>query len=180
MSLLVTGFGPFADANDNASGRLAESCGQPHVVLDVSYQAVNEFFGELSMKPPDVLLLMGVDVRASKMKLETVAHNTIGPKPDVRGEVWGPGPIDLLASHQLAATLWTPELLLETDVREPGTDAGGYLCNFSFYRAAQTCPKSRVGFIHVPPFTTIPMDRQLDELASILNATAEAREFVWT
>jgi pyrrolidone-carboxylate peptidase len=170
MDILVTGFGPFADAQDNASGHLAEKSEYRFQVLEVAYRPVDDYFHELARNLPDVILLLGVDVRASKMRLETVAHNTIGPKTDVRGEAWGPGPIDPLAPGQLSATLWTPEALQETKNREPGYDAGGYLCNFSFFRAVQTCPEAKVGFIHVPPFTAISERVQLQEIQEILDA----------
>jgi pyroglutamyl-peptidase len=176
VQLLVTGFGPFAEAQDNPSGQLAQACGKPYGVLEVAYQAVDEFFDRLAQEPPEAILLIGVDVRARRMRLETVAHNRIGPKPDVRGEVWGPAPIDPLAPAQLAATLWTPEALRETEAKHPCSDAGGYLCNYSFFRAAHLCPSARVGFLHVPPFEALSKDRQLAEIEAILASCLDAAQ----
>jgi pyrrolidone-carboxylate peptidase len=170
MRLLVTGFGPFADAQDNASGHLARESGHPFEILEVAYQAVDECVESLIKDPPEAMLLMGVDVRASKLRLETVAHNTIGPKADVRGEVWGPGPIDPKAPPQISATLWSPWVLEESAIREPGYDAGGYLCNYSFFRAVQWLPATRVGFIHVPPFSAISKSEQLETIRELLKA----------
>jgi pyroglutamyl-peptidase len=168
MKLLVTGFGPFADAEDNASGHLARESGHPFQVLEVAYAAFDAFLERVAEAPPEAMLLMGVDVRASKMRLETVAHNRIGPKADVRGEVWGPGPIEPKTPPQISASLWTAEALRESEIREPGYDAGGYLCNYSFYRAAQQLPTTRVGFIHVPAFEAVSQARQLEEISRIL------------
>jgi pyrrolidone-carboxylate peptidase len=172
MKILVTGFGPFGPVKDNASAHLAEGSGHSFKVLEVSYRAVEDYFDELAKNPPDVVLLLGHDLNAHKMRLETVAHNRIGEKEDVRGEVWGPGPIDPLAPAQLSATLWIPEVLFESETREPGCDAGGYLCNFSFFKACQKLPRTRVGFIHVPPFERIDKEVQLREIGRVLRAVA--------
>lgn len=178
MKIFVTGFGPFADAEDNASGHLARECGYRFEILEVAYAAVEEWIERTAADPPDVLLALGVDVRAPKMRLETVAHNRIGPKADVRGEVWGPGPIDPLASPQLSASLWSPEALVETPTLEPGHDAGGYLCNFIFFRAVQRLPRAKVGFIHVPPFEAISKEDQIAEIRQILEASRPVAELV--
>jgi len=173
MSLLVTGFGPFGEVMDNASGRLAEECRMPFRVVEVAYRAWDELMDELAENPPTHFLLLGVDVNASQMKLETVAHNRIGPKEDRRGEVWGPGPIDPLAPAQLSATLWHAGALAASDHSEAAYDAGGYLCNYSFFRTAQRFPASRVGFIHVPPFEKVSKEIQLAVLRRIIGSCVE-------
>lgn len=170
MSLLVTGFGPFGEVTDNASARLAESSGHPFAVIEVAYAALDEFIDLLRKNPPDEMLLLGVDIKASKMRLETVAHNHIGSKTDMRGEIWGPGPIDPQAPPQISATLWTPEALEPNEFCEPGYDAGGYLCNYSFFRAAQFLTSTRVGFIHIPPFEGLKKETQLAELSRIVDS----------
>ena len=168
MSILVTGFGPFGEVTDNASAHLAQACGHPFKVIEVAYAALDVFMETLAKDPPDELLLLGVDINAKTMRLETVAHNYIGEKQDVRGEVWGPGLIDPKLPAQLSATLWTPESLESNNHCEPGYDAGGYLCNYSFFRAAQFLTNTRVGFIHIPPFEKLKKETQLAELLRIL------------
>jgi pyrrolidone-carboxylate peptidase len=170
MSLLVTGFGPFEEVVDNASGRIAERLGKPFRISEVAFSAWNELLEELAADPPECLLLLGVDPKGERLRLETVAHNKIGHRADVRGEIWGPGPLDPLGAPQLAATLWTPEALMESAIREVGADAGGYLCNFSFYRTLQAFPRSRVGFIHVPPLEEVSLEVQIEEVEHILRA----------
>ena len=170
MSVLVTGFGPFGEVTDNASAHLAEASSYPFKVIEVAYAALDAFMEKLAKNPPDELLLLGVDINAKKMRLETVAHNHIGPKKDVRGEVWGPGPIDPKLPAQLSATLWTPEALEPNNYCDPGYDAGGYLCNYSFFRGVQMLPNTRVGFIHVPPFNALSEKVQLLELSRILES----------
>ena len=170
MSLLVTGFGPFGEVTDNASAHLAESSGHPFAVIEVAYAALDEFIQKIAKNPPEEMLLLGVDINAKKMRLETVAHNHIGSKTDVRGEVWGPGPIDPQVPPQLSATLWNPEALEPNDYCEPGYDAGGYLCNYSFFRAAQFLTNTRVGFIHIPTFETLKQEIQLAELSRKLES----------
>ena len=168
MSVLVTGFGPFGEVTDNASAHLAEASGHPFKVIEVAYAALDAFMEKLAKNAPDELLLLGVDINAKKMRLETVAHNHIGAKQDVRGEVWGPGPIDPKLPAQLSATLWTPEALESNNYCEPGYEAGGYLCNYSFFGAAQFLSNTRVGFIHIPPFEKLKKETQLAELSRIL------------
>ena len=68
----------------------------------------------------------------------------------------------------LASTLWTPELLGESDFRRPSVDPGGYLCNYVLYRALQRFPDKRIGFLHVPKFDHVPFETQLAELQAII------------
>lgn len=170
MSILVTGFGPFGEVTDNASAHLAENSGHPFKIIEVAYTALDKFMEKLAKDPPDELLLLGVDINAKKMRLETVAHNRIGEKPDVRGEIWGPGSIDPKLPSQLSATLWTSEVLEPNAHCEPGCDAGGYLCNYSFFRSVQMLPNTKVGFIHIPPFQALGEKTQLAELSRILES----------
>ncbi len=44
---LVTGFGPFLSVVQNPSGLLAQGCGRPSEMLEVSYACVDEFLRRL-------------------------------------------------------------------------------------------------------------------------------------
>lgn len=168
MRLLITGFGPFGDVSENPSSVLAASNGMPFEILEVSFSAVDAFIDRISADTPDAILCLGVAAKAEKIRFETVAHNKIGPTPDVRGEVWGPGPIDPAAPPMQAGTLWNPILLQETSLSEPSADAGGYLCNYLYYQAITRFPNSKIGFLHVPSFEKIADEVQVQFLGMTL------------
>jgi hypothetical protein len=48
------------------------------------------------------------------------------------------------------------------------------LCNFIFYRALQAFPDRRVGFLHVPPRTVVPMSEQHPFLRALLEQLERA------
>jgi len=170
MRVFVTGFGPFGDIGDNPSAELARGCGRPHRILPVSYAAVEEALLDLRDEPFDALLMIGVAANAQRMRLETVAHNRIGRHPDVEGVVAGPGQIDPAGPFQLHGGLWGPSCELgETDPIDVTTDAGDYLCNYIYFRAIQTFPTRRVGFLHVPTFETLAQGTQSSVLARVLD-----------
>jgi pyroglutamyl-peptidase len=159
--MLVTGFGPFGSVGENPSALLAESCGKPFQILEVSFEAVDDFLYGLDPSSFDRLLLMGVAGGADRFRIETVARNEIGPTPDVLGAVGGPGPIDPRLPFRLSASLWTaPELWFDCEDRQVSVDAGTYLCNYAFYRALSLFPGKPVGFLHVPTADKMPLERQ--------------------
>jgi pyrrolidone-carboxylate peptidase len=169
MKLLVTGFGPFGNIAENPSSELAQTCGYDFRILEVSFRAVDELV-ESVLPDYDALLAIGVNAAATKMAVETVARNDIGSTADVLGEVRGPGPIDPRLPQNIAATLWTEELLCETEDWTQSTSAGNYLCNYLFYRAASCHPLKKVGFLHVPTFETLKIADQERILGLILRA----------
>src|SRR4051812_21591883 len=103
--ILVTGFGPFGGFDLNPSQLLASSCGHPHEILDVSYAHVENWLQNLDSRCFDDLLLIGVSGRAEQPELECIAHNVVGPVPDVTGRV-GSGTIDEDGPDRIASTLW--------------------------------------------------------------------------
>jgi len=176
MSLLVTGFGPFLDVSDNPSAQLAERAPSAHQIIEVSFRAVDDFLDQLAVRPPTELLSIGVATSASQLRFETVAHNRIGPTPDVLGEVWGPGPIDPAGPPMRAGTLWMPEWLEESELSIPSTDAGGYLCNYLYFQALTRLPHTRVGFLHVPPPERVELSIQEDFVAALCQAISQESE----
>jgi len=161
---LVTGFGPFAGIPDNPSEHLARTSGRSCVTLEVSFEAVEAFLESLRADPVERLIMVGVAASAKRMRVETVARNWIDPRPDVRGLIRGPAPIDPTGPEGLASRLaacpggphW-----------EVSADAGAYLCNFLLYRSLQrlSCP---AGFVHIPPFEVLPEPLQRAEFQRLL------------
>ena len=169
MTLYITGFGAFDSHDQNPTTFLAENCGEPHTVLPVTWQAVEDFLLSGTVEPYDAWLMLGVHRSAEKFHLETRAQNHIGPHPDVDNIVQGPAKIDPRAPQQLNATIWSSELHhVDNEFQHATIDAGSYLCNYIFFRALQTFPNKKLGFLHVPTFDKMPQETQLNELKRII------------
>ena len=174
---LVTGFGPFWDVQENPSAKLAEALGRPYQILDVSYDAIEDFIFHLDSESFDRLLLLGVAPGRSHLCAELFARNTYGVRPDVRGNE-RTGPIQKDQPLLLGTTLFGEEALSEILVSDPhvrlSLDAGSYLCNFTYFKALVAFPSKQVGFLHVPSFEKIAFEEQLRSVGDVLEAL-EAR-----
>lgn len=169
MRLFVTGFGPFGPVSENPSDSLAQGCGLPHQTLEVSFQAVERFLKrEFRRRQFDGLLLLGVSPKADSMRLESRGVNACGPHPDVRNKI-GPKVISPQGTQTRRSTLWRPNTY-ELDGFTRSTSAGRYLCNYALYRALEELPHHRVGFLHVPPFETVPQREQAARLNRLLKS----------
>lgn len=166
--LLITGFGPFLDIKENPSGTLAQHLGHPFQILEVTYEAADQFWNEFDPAEYESVLLLGVAAKAQKLRIEHVAHNCCIEVRDVRGARFGPGPIDPRLPSQLGATLWPAGIEDVHPDLEPSTDAGGYLCNYLLFRGLQLHSETRIGFLHVPPFEVVNMERQLDAVRAVI------------
>jgi pyrrolidone-carboxylate peptidase len=132
----------------------------------VSFEGVDRFLAEL--EDWEAVLMLGVSAQAEKPVLETVARNWFGPSPDVQGVAGGPAPIHPQAPAQLGSTLFRREELYLGDRWTIGTDAGDYFCNYLLFRMLWEKPNILAGFIHIPPFETMPQA----ECLSVLNELA--------
>jgi len=167
---LVTGFGPFLKVTENPSGQLAEMSGCPLQVLEVSFEAVDAFLASVDRSSFDRLLMIGVATGRKLVTPELFARNQIGEVLDVRG-VNRFGPIEEGAPLLLEGTLWTSAglaSLFPNDEIEESLDAGSYLCNYSYYCALRELQDKKVGFLHIPEVTEIPLDRQLELFGMLL------------
>ncbi|MBL8067141.1 MAG: hypothetical protein JNM28_01710 [Armatimonadetes bacterium] len=162
--LLVTGFGAFRDIDENPSAWLAERMGG--TVLAVGYADVDAFLDGLDPDTFDAWLMIGVHGAAQRMHLETVAKNSCGPGEDVHGVIAGPGRIDPLHPPQLAGTMFDKSF--ESDRAVLTVDAGGYLCNYLFFRGLSRFPEKRIGFLHVPRPEVMDLEAQLNEVRRIV------------
>jgi pyroglutamyl-peptidase len=164
MPILLTGFDPFATYSSNPSGLLAERLqGRPGLVSTViptSYTRAGSLVEDLLRKhTPEAVLLVGLSARARGLVLERRAknwddsdtHDNEGVRRN--GEhIAEQGPESYLSTLPLERFY-----ALATDAGLPvemSDDAGSFLCNHVFYRAAHflTGSGSRApcGFVHVP------------------------------
>ncbi len=172
MKILITGFGPFRDVLENPSGILAEELsktwkGSSSLNLEVSWNVVQDF-ARSDLSEWDAILSLGVSAKAEKLLIEGVGRNAASPSPDVKGQIWGPGPLDASAPFQLASSLWqekAPEPAVHWDWN---SDAGGYLCNALLFQLLLHQPNKRIGFVHVPKFETLNQDLQKQTLDQIV------------
>lgn len=169
MRWLITGYGPFEDITDNVSAIVARSSGHRYEILEVSYQAVDDFIAGLDEASFDGWIALGHAQNATKIRIEGLGRNVIGPRPDVRGEGRLNTAIREDGPATIPATVWTHSALQEENEDWiPADDAGGYLCNYVLYRALESFPLKRIGFLHLPPPEIMPVERQVAALERIL------------
>jgi len=155
---IVTGFGPFRDVTENPSSWLAQRSGHPFELLEVSFAGVDAFLDQLDPQSFDRWLMIGVHGAATKFHLECVGKNYVGNGADVLGWVAGQGAIDLSCSPQIHSSFW--QGMEDCAAWEITTDAGGYLCNYLFFRGLQKFPDKKVGFLHVPRQEVVSLETQ--------------------
>jgi pyroglutamyl-peptidase len=167
-TLLLTGFGPFPGAPRNPTGPLVETLarlrhrGFANVrlvthVFRVSYDTVDREFPELIVRErPDALIMFGLATRARGLRIETRARNTITRRvADAGGFL--PATAMIAPNAPAELHLRAPAQRLVMAVRKTGVpvtlsrDAGGYLCNYACWRAAELAAGPRLAtFVHVP------------------------------
>ena len=167
-TILVTGFGPFPRAPVNPTGplvrALTRSVRLPRVkivahVFETSYAAVDrELPALIAQHQPDILLMFGLATRARLLRVETLARNVVALLPDASGRTIRRRTI--MPGAPATKALPVPARALLRALREaqvPATlsrDAGGYLCNYLCWRAAEAAAQGGprlAAFVHVPP-----------------------------
>ena len=168
-TVLLTGFGPFPGAPVNPTGPLVHALVRhtrlPRVklaahIFETSYSAVDRELPDLlAQHNPDALLMFGLAPRARLVRVETLARNVVSILPDISGQSLQRRSIapDKPATKPLPAPA---RALLKTlgEAQVPATlsrDAGGYLCNYLCWRAAEAAAGKDgprlAAFIHIPP-----------------------------
>ncbi len=172
-AILVTGFGPFPGAPQNASSLLAEALAKgasrrlPGYAIYAETLPTEWHRGParlaelLSELDPVVSVHFGVSHRARGFVVETRARNTRQDSLDACGAAPGEACISSDGPVELTATL--PTTLIAERLRRRGLpvqlsrDAGAYLCNAVMYcaldharRREESARAPRGGFIHIP------------------------------
>jgi pyroglutamyl-peptidase len=168
------------------------------ILLETSAQDVNRTCDRLEAELAKVdgghenkriLLHLGVDESSSMFKLESCAYNEATFRiPDQQG--YQPLNVSIFDEEEYQCCLRT-SLKLEgvadsMTQRFPNittkisTDPGRYVCNFVYCTSLQRFEKANTGicslFLHVPPFSKVPEEQQLDYIAGLLEALAEAHK----
>jgi pyroglutamyl-peptidase len=197
--VLLSGFEPFGDFATNPSWDALELAqregllgdGVSIVRVPVTYadafaafeQAVTEYnpeaaisFGVYGSKLDSSSFRKANQVpeQPAVLFIETLARNRDGAnKADNAGRTQGAEPIVPGAPETLQATF--PAMAMQRSLKEAGfeaelsEDAGGYLCNHLFYRAAHAFgARFPYGFVHVPPVDSMGGSLSLKQLANAM------------
>lgn len=168
MRFMVTGFGPFRDVVDNPSFRLACALDQNAVQLPVQYGKVEAFARSVSA---ETILCLGLNARATELKFELYAHNQIGADKGHGSRQHSRTIIRKSGPRTLGQTLASPAQLPNLPMATSFTP-GDYLCNFLLYSLLIRYPERRIGFVHVPPFETKALPKQLGALEELITYLA--------
>lgn len=189
MKLLLTGFEPFGDFAANPSWDALQLAArrelfETEVVLariPVTYASAFETWQAAAKFGPGACISFGLHGGikgrgASTIYIETTARNRDGAsKADNAGITRQAQPIAPSGPETIPATL--PSQRLCDSLKQSGfeaqlsNDAGAYLCNHLFYRAAQSATFP-FGFVHVPPVNTMGGVLSLDDLARAMAVLA--------
>ncbi|NVO14716.1 MAG: pyroglutamyl-peptidase I [Rhodoplanes sp.] len=171
-TILVTGFGRFPGAPFNPTEAIVAQLlrrRRPTLagvrlvghVFETRYAAVDrDLPALLAREKPDAIVLLGVATRADRMRLELTARNRVSVLfPDAGGA--RPARQTIAPGVSFFSRGMFPEAALRAALRSAGIDAalsknaGGYLCNYAYWRAleaaAQPHGPRHVVFVHVPP-----------------------------
>lgn len=157
--------------SENPSQQVASSLGRPFQVLDVSYEAVDEFLEAFSVDAYDRLVMLGVAAGRTQLTPELFGTNFNGTSRDVHGQARF-GQIELDAPLLVQSTLWSAENLaplFPNPHLRVSYHAGAYLCNYITFRAIRSLPKVQVGFIHVPSVKAILLDDQVELVKKLVD-----------
>lgn len=165
--ILLTGFEAFGEHQRNPSADVLREC--PAVVaglrlhtavLPVSYRRAPEALEQqLRKRPWRAVVLLGLAGQSSAWRIETLARNCNGETPDNDGIALADSPVLAEAPAMLNTSLpveaLQQSLLAQGLPVELSEDAGGYLCNYMFFRLMawqqRYAPELLGGFVHVPP-----------------------------
>ena len=169
-TILLTGFGPFASAPDNASARLVPLLAGAAAgrfrrhrivaeVLPVDWRQVPVRIAALLAEArPVVSLHFGVSERATGYVVEARSQNSCGATEDAGGALPISSCISLGGPDYRHSTFPARRIVARLTrlglPAAPSDDAGSYLCNALLYHALahlEAQPgRSRAGFIHIP------------------------------
>ncbi|MGA2119182.1 MAG: pyroglutamyl-peptidase I [Bryobacteraceae bacterium] len=176
--ILTTAFNPFGGAATNASEVLLRAleadAGVVKAVLETEYHAAgSEIVRLIRDLHPEAVICFGVADGERAVRLEQVARNwDATPARDNAGDVRIGQTIVPVGPDRYLGTLPYRAIAAELGARDIpylfSEDAGGFVCNHTFYRARHEIEESGLeipcGFIHVP---SISAPR---ELATFLEA----------
>jgi pyroglutamyl-peptidase len=163
--ILATAFTPFGAAATNASEDLLRAVGDDpgvtRAVLPTEYErASREIVRLIRELRPSSVVCFGLASGADAVRLERVARNwDASPAPDNAGQIRNGQAITPGAPALYQATLRYDTISVALSARGIphifSDDAGGYVCNHTFFCARHEIEESgraiSCGFVHLPP-----------------------------
>jgi pyroglutamyl-peptidase len=169
MRILVTGFGRFPGAPTNPTAAIATHLARAGCrrgidcvthVFATTYAAVDRELPRLiAMHRPDAILMLGLAARRRHVSIELLARNRVSTWfPDAAGVVPARAAIAAGAGASVRGRAPFSKLLAAARATRVKTifsrDAGGYLCNYVYWRALEAAAvpggPRRAVFVHVP------------------------------
>ena len=166
-TLLVTGFGPWPGVDVNPTAALVEGLASGDMaepgrwrlvtkVLPTEYRRSWTMLRRAVLKHrPDIILHFGFAPKAEAIALERFGRLACLARADAADYAPRSGRVSRSGPDRLPATI--PLDPLAEALRRAGLpaamsdDAGGYLCNATFYRSLQRFGEGRrIGFVHLP------------------------------
>ena len=188
--LLVTGFGPYEDVEENPSGRLVERLDlDPPAgveiaarILPVSFRGsvaeLDDALTALEPRTPAAILSLGVRKKGQHFRLERRAASTlVEGRPDILGV--DAAELGLVPGPELTTTLDMAPLSDAlraggADEVEVSDDAGGYVCERVYRHALERGAELGVPavFLHVPALRHVSLAKQLRPVRMLVSALA--------
>jgi pyroglutamyl-peptidase len=188
--VLITGFGPFPGVAENPSGWLAEmvaaaapptNCMIYRAVLPTEWHAVASraaYFHQAIR--PRLMIHFGLKVEATKIQLESKAHNQIEHRPDAGGA--HPERNVVISGCEEMHETWLPvdalagRLQAESIPVSVSQSCGRYLCNDLYFRSLNWAEQngSDALFVHVPHIHILSMSTLLQAAELILQEALHA------
>lgn len=184
MNVIITGFGSFAGVEHNPTIEVVKNLIEMKdlkysiehsEILSVDVATCNEFVQRMQIHQSTLFIHLGVHKGATKLILESCAYNNMSfTSPDQSG--FRPSQVkineDKDLDHELITAIPITKifniLLNEGYNCMASKDPGRYLCNYIYYKSLQRSDsdsdsevKAYSLFIHVPPFTQIPLSEQV-------------------
>ena len=181
--ILITGFVAFSTHEENISEQIVEILSTtciPGVQIETSILSVDEAGSKETSERLyrgekfDAILHLGLSEQAENIRLERFAKNRFEMQtPDNSGRQIADGAI-ILGSQPIVETLMPlaliDEILDEFEEVRLSEDAGGFICNETYYRTLKAAIESSsppVLFIHLPSGHSVPMHIQLEVVSRI-------------
>jgi pyroglutamyl-peptidase len=148
MRLLIYGFGPYRQFQDNITEKILRGLprrgGRKKIVFPVKFHK-GQFLDAIKQHRPDVILGLGQCTYGQRLRIEALAANRRRNSPDEK-----PRPILAGGPRRLRTHL----RLAFGRQGNSSSKAGEYVCNYSMYVMLDFIKRHRLpirfGFIHIP------------------------------
>ena len=188
--VLVTGFGPYEEVEENPSARIAERLdADPPDGLELSVRILPVTFrgsvseldaalAALEPRRPDAILCIGAQKKGKRFRVEKRATTELkAGRPDMLGV--DAKELQLGAAPALETALDVEALaaaLVQGGAKDPevSEDAGGYVCERIYRHALERGDELEIPavFLHVPSTKHVSVDKQFRPVRSLLVALA--------